>query len=69
MALTRKEFRWLATEIAPMTNNPEAFISKVKAFNTNRNFCSYKFTSAVYDAFADKESQECGPDLYKQADY
>ena len=40
MALTRKEFRWLATEIAPMTNNPETFISKVKAFNTNRNFCS-----------------------------
>lgn len=69
MALTRKEFRWLATEIAPMTNNAEAFINKVQSFNTNRNFCSYKFRDAVYDAFADKESQECGPDLYKQADY
>ena len=67
--LTRQHFRWLAKTIAPMTRNKKQFIREVRAFNTNRNFCPYKFRDAVEDAIADAQANECGPDLYKLADY
>ena len=67
--LTRQHFRWLAKTIAPMTRNKEQFIREVRAFNTNTNFCPYKFRDAVEDAIADAQAEECGPDLYKLADY
>jgi len=69
MALTKKHFQWLATEIAPMVSNKELFINKVREINDNHNFNIYRFRDAVEDAIADQQSQECGPDLYKQADY
>lgn len=68
MALTRKHYVWLATEIAPLVNDKETFIKKVKEV-ASRNFNSYKFRDAVEDAWADARAEECGPDLYKQADY
>lgn len=68
--LTRQHFRWLATEIAPLTNNKEAFISKVREFNTNRSFDIYRFRDAIEDAIADKQAEDdCGPDLYKLDDH
>lgn len=67
---TRKTFEWLAREIAPMTSDPEAFIIKVREFNTNRNFCPYKFRHAVDEAVTAKKAvNDCGPDLYKLDDH
>lgn len=68
MALTRKHYRWLATEISPLVENKELFIYKVREV-ADRNFNIYKFRDAVEDAWADKQAEECGPELYKQADY
>jgi len=68
MALTRKHYRWLATEISPLVKDKELFISKVRS-HADRNFNIYKFRNAVEDAWADKQAEECGPELYKQADY
>ena len=68
--MTRQHFVWLAKEIAPMINDSEAFIKKVREFNTNRNFCPYKFRNAVEDAIADAQAaNDCGPDLYKLDDH
>lgn len=52
-----------------MVSNKELFINKVREINDNHNFNIYRFRDAVEDAIADQQSQECGPDLYKQADY
>jgi hypothetical protein len=68
MGMTRKHYRWLATEIAPITTNKELFITKVKEI-AGRNFDQYRFRDAVEDAWADAQADECGPDLYKQVDY
>lgn len=68
MALTRKDYRWLAAEISPLVDNKTLFIKKVRS-HANRNFDIYKFRDAVEDAWADQQAEECGPELYKQADY
>lgn len=68
MALTRKDYRWLAAEISPLVQNKELFFIKVRR-HANTNFNPYKFRDAMEDAWADKQAEECGPDLYKQADY
>ena len=68
--LTRQHFNWLATKIAPMTNDYEAFMREVRQFNTNRAFCPYKFRDAVESAVADAQAEnDCGPDLYKLDDH
>ena len=67
MALTRKDYRWLA-EISPLVQNKELFFIKVRR-HANTNFNPYKFRDAMEDAWADQQAEECGPDLYKQADY
>ena len=68
MALTRKDYRWLAAEISPLVQNKELFFITVRR-HAGTNFNSYKFRDAMEDAWADKQAEECGPDLYKQADY
>lgn len=68
MGMTRKHYRWLATEIAPITTNKELFITKVREI-AGRNFNQNRFRDAVEDAWADAQADECGPDLYKQVDY
>ena len=68
MALTRKDYRWLAAEISPLVQNKELFFIKVRR-HANTNFNPYKFRDAMEDAWADQQAEECGPDLYKQADY
>ena len=68
MALTRKDYRWLASEVSPLVGNKELFIYKVRRY-ANTNFDIYKFRDAVEDAYMDEQAKECGPELYKQADY
>lgn len=68
MALTRKDYRWLASEVSPLVENKELFIYKVRRY-ANTNFDIYKFRDAVEDAYMDEQAKECGPELYKQADY
>lgn len=67
--LTRAHFEWLARDIAPLVTDKDRFIKEVQSFNTNSRFCSYRFRNAVEDAWADAQAEECGPELYKQADY
>ena len=69
MALTKKHFEWLAKEISPLVSNKELFIVKVKEISRNTNFNIYKFRDAVESAYIDNQSEQCGPDLYKLADY
>jgi hypothetical protein len=68
MALTRKDYRWLAAEVSPLVQNKELFFTTVRR-HAGKNFDQYKFRDAMEDAWADKQSEECGPDLYKLADY
>lgn len=68
MALTRKDYRWLASEVSPLVENKELFIYKVRSY-ADRNFNIYKFRDAVEDAYMDEQAKECRPELYKQADY
>ncbi len=67
--LTKQHFEWLAHTIGPMIQNKEMFIKEVKIFSKNSNFCQYRFRDAIEDAIADAQAYECGPDLYKLADY
>jgi hypothetical protein len=68
MALTRKHYRWLASEISPMVENKELFISKVREMS-DRNFNIYKFRDACEEAYLEQQAEDCGPDLYKLDDH
>ena len=49
MALTRKDYRWLAAEVSPLVQNKELFFTTVRR-HAGRNFNQYKFRDAMEDA-------------------
>ncbi len=68
MALTRKHYRWLASEISPMVENKELFISESKRWLTETSTFT-NFRDACEEAYLEQQAGDCGPDLYKLDDH